>query len=180
MIMRFLCEPKGRVLARGAGLFMAPLQQHTGTFPQTITAGVIFHLIPHTHRPRDSILALPRRLRPVPNNSSFFSILIPLSNELHPLQTPEFGIFFVCFCLNSHYCLEGHSLLKFVHHRNSAHMVSSVKGAQDHFGHQLYAYTVLDNRKVQYSRHQSIATRSALISFKANGRMQCPRSHYEM
>lgn len=37
---------------------------------------------------------------PVPNNSSFFSILIPFSNELQPLHPPEFGIF-VRFCLNS-------------------------------------------------------------------------------
>lgn len=79
-----------------------------------------------------------------------------------------------------HYCLEGHPLLKFVHHRNSAHMMSSAKGAQDHFSHQLYAYIMLDNRKIQYSFHQYIATRSALISFKTNGRMQCPHSHYEM
>lgn len=72
MIMRFLCEPKGRVLARGAGLFMAPLQQHTGTFPQTITAGVIFQLIPQTHHPRDSILPLPRRLSPYQTTAPSF------------------------------------------------------------------------------------------------------------
>lgn len=72
--MRFPSKPRGRTLAGGAGLFMAPLRQHEGTPLQNTTAGAVLQLVPQTHHPRDSIHPLLRRLSPYQTTSPSFPL----------------------------------------------------------------------------------------------------------